>query len=113
MNSQAYENSIRAREAAASGLSSVEHLADNITQRKQLLLRVLSHRVEAEKFNATSAEVSSLHISAVCVYEIVYVGVFASGCVGGWVCTYIYVHACACMCICTCDYVGVFFCLLF
>lgn len=92
MNSQAYENSIRAREAAASGLSSVEHLADNISQRKQLLLRVLSHRVEAEKFNATSAEVCILHISAMTVY------VFACGCVGWWVCPYIYVYACVCTC---------------
>ena len=92
MNAQAYENSIRAREAAASGLSSVEHLADNISQRKQLLLRVLSHRVEAEKFNATSAEVCILHISAVSV------DVFASRRVGEWVCTCIYVYACVCMC---------------
>ena len=30
---------------------------DGITQQKQLLLRVVSHRIESERYNATTAEV--------------------------------------------------------
>jgi hypothetical protein len=54
---KAYELSIRTREAAALGLSSVESLVEDIGLKKQMLLRVLAHRVEAEKYNASTAEV--------------------------------------------------------
>ena len=49
---------MRNREQAALGLSSVEGLVDSLMQQKQLLLRVLTHRIESEKYNATTAEVS-------------------------------------------------------
>ena len=56
--SQAYELSVRNREQAAQGLNSVETLVDSLMQQKELLLRVLTHRIDAEKYNATTAEVS-------------------------------------------------------
>ena len=49
---------MRNREQAAHGLNSVENLVDSLMQQKQLLLRVLTHRIDAEKYNAATAEVS-------------------------------------------------------
>ena len=57
---KAYEQSIRTREAAALGLSSVESLVEDIGLKKQMLQRVLLHRVEAEKYNASTAMVRTL-----------------------------------------------------
>ena len=50
-----YETAIRQRKKALINLTNVENLVDTVTEQRQTILRLLKHRIETERFNATSA----------------------------------------------------------
>ena len=50
-----YETAIRQRKKALINLTNVENVVDTVTEQRQTILRLLKHRIETERFNATSA----------------------------------------------------------
>ena len=50
-----YENAVRQRRKAMINLSNVENVVETVMEQRQTILRLLKHRIETERFNATSA----------------------------------------------------------
>jgi hypothetical protein len=51
-----YEDSVKCRQRAAKGLDVLEGVVESMGQQKTLLLRIIRHRIEAERYNALTAK---------------------------------------------------------